>query len=1665
MVHYNEILPEATSKTNAAEDAVEKALITSEMIAAGGEDLDEVQAAVAQTEGAAQEAQKAIGEARIFLNAKQVIARRFESEKIRTQATTELGKMQTQLQEAMTKLSPLKNVRQDFANRMAAQKMAQEILEKLTPAEVDVDRAEEVTALLSGDSLSKELLKQAEQAVAKAVEHVTSAAKFIEQKKKGATGAARDELDQMEERAKGSQKRLQQLKDSCKEASERVVCQTLLTDAGEKLTQVTEAVSKAADAESPFLMGVEELPLEDTLTAVKACETAATTANTAISVARAFVATKKVEAKRFSKGPSEEAQEKLQEFQKQLDGSFKRLTELKATTAKRKSTALMREAEAEVSKAEALVKQVAEAANVFADDSKLMEMAADSIRGAAEETNKAEVAASAALADARKFITARQIEAKGKENAAEVSAELIKFQTRLSTAQAQVSKFKRIASTVEQRLAAKRVIEDANSKLKGAEEKVQKVADLVQSLDDENGEPTDELDGEEKGPKFVERSAAEAQVALKAVVRFIESQTRTQGIAKEEILKMMPAAKKAQEKLDGVQAALRERSEKALIRGIVSESEKMVKEAENCVQKVSEAEKPLARGEELPAEQVSGAISELETALQTAHAAVGSAKTLLAMKRMAANRLAESAAKATTEELAKLQVRLDAVTKKLADAKKGMAQGKQTLIKREVAATIADAEKKVQASGIATKVLSENGEIPTEQMQSACEKAGTAQQEAQATLTNARVLLMNRQKEAKMSSLDAMMIAEITKAIEKIVKMIPELEKQKALLRDQEHKFVASRLLSDAAEMIDKLEKKLESTSEAVSTMIADQKDDFTSTICLTHIITLVKEHLRNSSKNAKALFDQLSNSGENVQASAFISFFKALPEVTGQSEIEFTDESLTGAFKRMDGTNSGSVTEQEFLEQFRNRFVCNVGVTLTDTAAVKGGKTIRKLDVHEVVEGLEEPARDEMTGLLRMKSKAEKDEKEGYVTLAGNQGTIYLEPMGAVSSSQKNVDKAVMETMELVRETTKYIDGKCEELKQVKAGPLAETKGELLKLKPRVHKVQLGLSQQKKSVADAIKKHKEFIEEEKRKRQEAADKKVAAAMIEEAAEQATSLQAKVDEAMKAAEALTSSKGADSEDPLKDMEAAEKTLETVLTSIEEASAKAKSNLDTINRTAKGPLAEAKSTLVKHKVKVGSFETKCTKQIKALKDVRKQVETEAHTAVMEALRAHVKGKDMTPDALFAELSKDGKGITLDGLKGFISAIPNHGLKASKLDLGLSCYRTGVSKLSLLSMLKEYQKCVKDIAITSAFDLKTSKTARKLHIGEIVEVLEAGKVDEASGLERIKCCAIEDGLTGYVSIRGNMGASFLAKCAKPYLCCMEEAQLHSGFESSSPETRAVKPGEVFELLQGPKKEPPLETQRVRGKACKDGKMGFVTFKGVDGSSPFEPAKLFICKQSIALTTELDIAVGKPLRKLELGELIEVIEEATEDTKRALLRAKVKAKKDGKEGFITVKGNQGTTYMDESEKHFVLKKSISLDKGFMTGSPVHRMLEEGEVFEITDSPKTERKEGAERVKGRNLADGTEGWFTKTAVNFQPWSMRYVCSQPTALNDTLNLSSKASRKLEADEVLEALDTPVLESNVLRVRVKAEKDGLVGFASIRGNAGTAFLEPLPGEF
>merc|ERR1719401_2597125 len=125
---------------------------------------------------------------------------------------------------------------------------------------------------------------------------------------------------------------------------------------------------------------------------------------------------------------------------------------------------------------------MAKCAEVLQDDAKLAELTSKEIRAAADETVKAEQAANAALADARKFITARQIESKGKDMSTEASAEFIKYQTRLSAAQAEVSKLRKVSGSVEARLAAKKVLEDAQGKLTAAEAKVTKVAEMIDAL-------------------------------------------------------------------------------------------------------------------------------------------------------------------------------------------------------------------------------------------------------------------------------------------------------------------------------------------------------------------------------------------------------------------------------------------------------------------------------------------------------------------------------------------------------------------------------------------------------------------------------------------------------------------------------------------------------------------------------------------------------------------------------------------------------------------------------------------------------------------------------------------------------------------------------------------------------------------------------------------------------------------------------------------------------------------------------------------------------------------------------------------------------------------------------------------------------------------------------
>lgn len=75
------------------------------------------------------------------------------------------------------------------------------------------------------------------------------------------------------------------------------------------------------------------------------------------------------------------------------------------------------------------------------------------------------------------------------------------------------------------------------------------------------------------------------------------------------------------------------------------------------------------------------------------------------------------------------------------------------------------------------------------------------------------------------------------------------------------------------------------------------------------------------------------------------------------------------------------------------------------------------------------------------------------------------------------------------------------------------------------------------------------------------------------------------------------------------------------------------------------------------------------------------------------------------------------------------------------------------------------------------------------------------------------------------------------------------------------------------------------------------------------------------------------------------------------------------------------------------------------------------------------------------------------------EQWSPSYTCKAPIDLFEDVECA-KSKRKLESGEMLEALEPPTLskDTGAVRIRLRAESDGAVGFATIK-EQGTIFLE------
>jgi len=141
---------------------------------------------------------------------------------------------------------------------------------------------------------------------------------------------------------------------------------------------------------------------------------------------------------------------------------------------------------------------------------------------------------------------------------------------------------------------------------------------------------------------------------------------------------------------------------------------------------------------------------------------------------------------------------------------------------------------------------------------------------------------------------------------------------------------------------------------------------------------------------------------------------------------------------------------------------------------------------------------------------------------------------------------------------------------------------------------------------------------------------------------------------------------------------------------------------------------------------------------------------------------------------------------------------------------------------------------------------------------------------------------------------------------------------------------------------------------------------------------------------LTTGFGIKDSGTVRRIEVGEIVEVLKGPFEEEAVKVQRVFVKAmKEDGAEGWVSLAGNQGTTFLVEGGNLFkVVADTILTETFLLDGSGpkattrmnagMTRKLKAGEILEVREWPRLEEVSGLTRMKCRCRNDGAVGWVT---------------------------------------------------------------------------------------
>lgn len=1536
-----DFLPQATQLAQEGDDAVDNVAIMAAPFSV--DDVgDGAEALAAEIQDAFTKAAKKLGEAKRFLQQRQLEVKRYVSP-VKEEAQREIQVLQQRHNASVERLTPFKNFKADFEQKVKAKQAIEDIMTKLSNAELEVEKAHIMTAGVAEGRMSEDEIKNASQALKQAQRGVDLAMDAIRKVRVSASDNAylKSELDDMSTRTKEAKGKITEVQKILSGQRESLRTQNLIS-------QADDAVHKVEADLAAVLKLTEPLRAESA---------ESITANSAKAINM-----------------------RLKEMGKGVKMHY-----------------------------EAAVKQAAESRQ--------------GVKGAASQ----------------------------EERMKQVSA-------RLYSAQAELAGIMKLGADSEKKAVAREASESMAARMSAAEAEL----DNAESQCADNMSETDLV----SAAKAVEAAQDKLDSAMD-LVRKWERDVTSNPALRTHIECMLKRGTKPTDKLVKLRKVVRAQKESLQSKEAIEQVRAVVKRAEEVLDNaVTVAEAPYLTGiEVLPIDEARANVKGAEAAAEEVAKVLEKAKNVIAEKIVDNKRYSDAVLKAGQEELAALSDRAKKAFNDFSQFKKDTERRKRSWHAQEAIEMLENIEADVQKMreiGALLGVEAPEGTdaLSTDEATKACKQIASMEKKAQAKIETANGLFKQRRRESKSDE-------EMATRQDRLNELQSELAKTKSLANEWEQRFVANRLVAEARSLAKDADTQLEALFKYAEPLIEGGAATFLAMKNLALVVEALRGKLRNEGCTIQALFQQIHGGAGTLSRNCFAEYVEKLPAQLEREDLNFIEEQINAMFKEVDVDNDGEVSLADFEGIFCEKYTCVNSISLTDSFDISSSKILCKIELDDAIIALSPPTANDKTAVTRLECKHVSSGKVGWVTMKGNLATTYFEPFSPFESFLKKLDRDLKGTEVALNKAYLFVKTKVMELGKVDRGPLLEGRNKLSAMKAKVLDALKKYDDVHKRSKEAREDFSAREETERSKQQEARDRKLVIVMLKEIEGKADDMDAAVrvvDETVKKLVGLERHETFLTPSTLQDE--ARVRADLARSAIKAMSATLDKHRGTVAKATRGPYSEAKKSMSKLAAKADKADKQVDQNLASLRKACDGIAEVAKARVCCVLRENMQKRGLTVDGLFDDLAAGAFGISEEKFCTSACELLGEDLPREHAVLLAHYIAPGIlSRRNFCELVQQYFKCIQPIALTNQLDIRNSKSVRKLDFGEYLELVEGPKGDH-TGAQRVKGKALLDGATGWITVTGNQGTIFLKEVEKPYVMCVQSVELEEEFAAESPKlVRRLKEEEVLEVLEGPSKVKLGDVLRGKVKACTDAAAGWITIRDSAGSASAALASdVYSCTSVIAMTDGLNVKKCKPLRKLDPGEALTVLEGPTVDELSSMTRIRAKAARDGLEGWVTVQGNAGTIYAEKSSKHYVLSRAAPLHKHPKVSDPERvRDLSEGEVVELLDGPREERLDTTVRVKGRAISDGAVGWVTKKGHNLAPWSPWYECASAVPMYDARKVEgAKTLRRIEVSEVLEATDGPVEEvdgdSTVMRLRGRAKKDGMEGWMSIRGPRGMQYL-------